>query len=335
MFNKCESYTSDVTQAGRTPFHTAAIYRNHELYRVLSDAGADPKIRDQKGRFPEYYFSNPIKPPELPNYAESMNLEPEPAEEEDVTSDFTPPMPSAEMPRNIRLEGTKLNELIQLWIKNKDLLRLEHVVIAGQGSRLQGLTSDDPHVQEFLDLVPTYMDRIKAVHAAVVRGSLAEVRAVLVRKRFALCRDEWGASPLHLAVLLGHTDILRYIVLHFPETLQGPDNEGRTPLHYAAAMRDGGHYYKILRASGADETIVDKSGHTAEHYLTNPGELTAADFSPRYPWLDQRPAKLSFWKREETPSPEVLLYVTGGRSSTNKGLPCRVKYGVVSPESLR
>ncbi|UYV85100.1 hypothetical protein LAZ67_X004563 [Cordylochernes scorpioides] len=33
--------------------------------------------------------------------------------------------------------------------------------------------------------------------------------------------------------------------------------------------------------------------------------------------------------------PEVLLYVAGGRSSTSKGLPCRAKYSVVSPEPQR
>lgn len=44
-----------------------------------------------------------------------------------------------------------------MWIRDKDLLRLEHVVIAGQGDRLIGRTSDDRQVQEFLELVPTYM----------------------------------------------------------------------------------------------------------------------------------------------------------------------------------
>lgn len=51
----------------------------------------------------------------------------------------------------------RLNELIDYWIKEEDLLRLEHVVIAGQGERLIGKTSSNPQVQEFLSLVPTYM----------------------------------------------------------------------------------------------------------------------------------------------------------------------------------
>lgn len=67
-------------------------------------------------------------------------------------------------------------------------------------------------------------ERIRTVHETVVRGNLSEVRQVLTRKRFALSRDRLGASPLHLAVLHGHTDILHYIVDRFPETLDGPDN---------------------------------------------------------------------------------------------------------------
>ena len=59
--------------------------------------------------------------------------------------------------RKLYIAGDRLNELIDLWIRDKDLLRLEHVVIAGQGDRLIGRTSDDRQVQEFLELVPTYM----------------------------------------------------------------------------------------------------------------------------------------------------------------------------------
>ncbi|XP_054709445.1 myb-like protein X [Uloborus diversus] len=117
-----------------------------------------------------------------------------------------------------------LDELIEHWIKDGDLLRLEHVVLAGQGDRLIERTSDDKQVQDFLDLVPIYMAKIRAVHEAVAKGHLREVRSVLTRKRFALSRDHVGASPLHLAVLYGHTDVSTYIISHFPETMDGPDN---------------------------------------------------------------------------------------------------------------
>ncbi|KAH9370886.1 hypothetical protein HPB48_020709 [Haemaphysalis longicornis] len=62
----------------------------------------------------------------------------------------------------------RLNELIDVWIKEGDLLRLEHVVIAGQGDRLLNRTSDDKQVQEFLGLVPAYMEGRTPLHYAAV-----------------------------------------------------------------------------------------------------------------------------------------------------------------------
>ncbi|CAN8021379.1 unnamed protein product, partial [Ixodes persulcatus] len=197
----------------------------------------------------------------------------------------------------------RLNELIDLWIKDGDLLRLEHVVIAGQGERLLNKTSEDKQVQEFLSLVPAYMERIRSVHEAVVRGNLAEVRQVLTRKRFALSRDHLGASPLHLAVLHGHTDVLNYIVDKFPETLDGPDNEGRTPLHYAAVVMEAQNYFDILKKAGADDTIKDKMGHTPEFYVKSPKELTIRDLLESYQTTndEEKSATADVWKRPPTP----------------------------------
>ncbi|XP_023231075.1 GATA zinc finger domain-containing protein 14-like [Centruroides sculpturatus] len=175
-----------------------------------------------------------------------------------------------------------LDDLIEQWIKEGDLLRLEHVVLAGQGDRLIEKTSDDKQVQDFLDLVPIYTAKIRAIHEAVIRGNLREVRAVLTRKRFALSRDHVGASPLHLAVLHRHADIVQYIISHFPETMDGPDNEGRTPLHYAAVIPDEGYLYKIIKAQGADENIKDKMGMTPKYYLENGGQLTVQDLWDSY-----------------------------------------------------
>lgn len=118
----------------------------------------------------------------------------------------------------------RLNELIKHWLEDGDLLRLEHVVIAGQGDRLLSVKSDNKHVQEFLAMIPAYLEKIKNVHRVVSHGDMEQVQKILTRKRFALCRNQFGASPLHLAVLHGHIDVLIYIITHFPETIDGPDN---------------------------------------------------------------------------------------------------------------
>lgn len=73
-------------------------------------------------------------------------------------------------------------------------------------------------------MVPAYMEKIKNVHQVVQIGDIEQVHRLLTRKRFALCRNQYGASPLHLAVLHGHIEVLLYIITQFPETVDGPDN---------------------------------------------------------------------------------------------------------------
>ncbi|CAG2100231.1 unnamed protein product [Medioppia subpectinata] len=222
---------------------------------------------------------------------------------------------------SINPQSDGLNDLIEKWLKDADLLRLEHVVIAGQGERLIGKKSANSQVQDFLDLVPTYMTKIRAVHDTVIRGNLNEVKHVLTRKRFALSRDHLGASPLHLAVLHGHWDVMVYIITQFPETINGPDNEGRTPLHYSAVLNDNQNmFYKRLCESKADPNIKDKSGYSAEYYLDNPGVLTIRQLLENYmPPDDQRRYNNSaeVWRRPPTADIESRLTPTPDDSDSS------------------
>lgn len=43
----------------------------------------------------------------------------------------------------------------------------------------------------------------------------------------------------------------------------------RTPLHYAAATKDGGHYLKILGKAGADPMLTDNEGRNCDYYRRN------------------------------------------------------------------
>jgi len=56
---------------------------------------------------------------------------------------------------------------------------------------------------------------------------------------------------------LGYTDIVREILERNPETVAAQDNEGKTALHYAAALKDDGAMYDLLTEHGADESKLD------------------------------------------------------------------------------
>lgn len=55
--------------------------------------------------------------------------------------------------------------------------------------------------------------------------------------------------------------ILRYLAGRFPETTAAVDANGRTALHYAAVLKDNGHFYNLLVNAGANPKATDQASH--------------------------------------------------------------------------
>ena len=71
-------------------------------------------------------------------------------------------------------------------------------------------------------------------------------------------------------------EVFQFCCIYLPFDLvlvQAKDQEGRTPLHYAAALHDSGIFYRYLLKCGADELIQDKYGKTAKHYVYAPQDI--------------------------------------------------------------
>ncbi|CAG2060953.1 unnamed protein product [Timema podura] len=157
-------------------------------------------------------------------------------------------------------DEVELDAEVRHFVETGNMEELAALVLNGQGERLVGHSSTDPELQSFLNNVPAYMAKIRAVHEAAKEGRLRDLQASLDRRKFAIARDNssgLGATPLHVATLFGHTSIVRYLAGRFPETLYAKDNNERTPLHYAATIRDNGHYYNLLLNAGANPTLKD------------------------------------------------------------------------------
>nr|XP_029714662.1 uncharacterized protein LOC109409328 isoform X2 [Aedes albopictus] len=159
---------------------------------------------------------------------------------------------------------------IQDTIDSGDMEQLAVIVLNGEGDKLLGRNSNQPEIQAFLDNVPSYMNKIRRVHVAAREGSLRDLQSALDRRKFATAKDSispHGATPLHVATIFGHSGIVRYLAGRFPETTSATDNNGRTPLHYAATLKDNGHFYNLLTHLGANPKLEDNSNHSAEFYL--------------------------------------------------------------------
>ena len=95
--------------------------------------------------------------------------------------------------------------------------------------------------------------------------------------------DKAGHSPLHLAVLHGHTKVVQQILSHSGASTSLPGPCGYTPLHYAA--RQGSHeIFNLLVEHGASQDAVDEDGFTPAELVPQPdfitGELYAESDGP-------------------------------------------------------
>nr|XP_012228520.1 PREDICTED: uncharacterized protein LOC105675719 isoform X3 [Linepithema humile] len=162
-------------------------------------------------------------------------------------------------------------------LENGNMEQLAAMVLNGEGRRLVGRQSENPELQAFIDNIPAYMGKIRAVHMAAREGNLRDLQSALDRRKFAVARDEsspHGATPLHVAVVFGNTAIIRYLAGRFPETAHAIDVDGRTPLHYAATLADNGHYYNLLLHLGANPLVKDNFEQKADYYKQNQSDLS-------------------------------------------------------------
>ncbi|CAF4881863.1 unnamed protein product [Pieris macdunnoughi] len=165
---------------------------------------------------------------------------------------------------------------IRIWCHECDMGRLQRVIWEGQGSRLLSEVSSQPIVKKFLETVPYMMNTIKDIHNAVIQNDLENVIRLTsspVPPQILSSKDPNNMTVFHKAAGLGHCGILNYIVERYPQGINEIDNEGRTPLHYAAIVKDDKHTFKTMIGFGADEGAVDNRNKTPAYYLNRPQEI--------------------------------------------------------------
>ncbi len=164
---------------------------------------------------------------------------------------------------NIGIEVSSAN--LKRWIQENNLEMLEGVVLEGHGDRLKEkveyFTNEENarSINYISETVPKIMNKIRVIHAAVSCGDLIGLQDNLEKKDYVLSKDHLGMAPLHKATIMGHIDVVQYILDKFPETVNAKDKEGRTALHYAAATtnRNGNKIYRMLMRAGADPRLRD------------------------------------------------------------------------------
>ncbi|XP_066603426.1 uncharacterized protein [Prorops nasuta] len=254
LVNNYPITTQQKDKEGRTALHYCTACRNPEsIWDILVEGGCDASVCDKRGNPAAYYLEHSSEI----ELSESWKMAKRKINSSKENLDIKP--------SNIRI-----------WIHNRDIGKLQHVLWEGHGLKLRCETSNNPRVRKFLEAVPFIMVTIKDIHTAVVNNDLEGFRKKLEEpiSPIVLCsKDSNGLNVLHKAAGLGFMDIARDILERYQTIVNVQDNDGKTPLHYAAAVKDDGAMYDLLMEYEADGSILDNKQKAAAFYKNRPSDV--------------------------------------------------------------
>ena len=116
----------------------------------------------------------------------------------------------------------------------------------------------------------------KGVHDAAKAGDLEKAKALLKDPPdLVFNKDNDGRSPLHWAASHGHKNVVELLLANKAE-LNAKDNNGGTPLLYATAGGRG-DVVQLLLANKAEVNAKDKGGMTPLHWAASMGHKDMAE----------------------------------------------------------
>ncbi|KAK4774180.1 hypothetical protein SAY87_029199 [Trapa incisa] len=113
-----------------------------------------------------------------------------------------------------------------------------------------------------------------ALHWSAVRGSVQAAELLLREGARVNAADVHGYLPTHVAAQYGQTTLLYHLVSKWNAEPDVPDNDGRTPLHWAA-YKGFADCVRLLLYLDAYRTRQDKEGLTPLHWAAIKGNLEA------------------------------------------------------------
>ncbi|CAM8963173.1 unnamed protein product [Rhodiola kirilowii] len=113
-----------------------------------------------------------------------------------------------------------------------------------------------------------------ALHWSAVRGAIQVAELLLQEGARVNASDMYGYQTAHVAAQYGQTAFLYHIVRKWNADPDNPDNDGRSPLHWAA-YKGFADSIRLLLFLDAYRTRQDKEGCTPLHWAAIRGNLEA------------------------------------------------------------
>lgn len=111
----------------------------------------------------------------------------------------------------------------------------------------------DRALQRFHGLVQIWsVECLQAFEEMSRRGSSSDIE----ENESKFCESAWTIW-VNSFVIFFLSAIIRYLGSRFQETLLATDEDNRTALHYAATIKDNGHFYNLLVHLGANPKLED------------------------------------------------------------------------------
>ncbi|CAI7864977.1 unnamed protein product [Closterium sp. NIES-53] len=115
------------------------------------------------------------------------------------------------------------------------------------------------------------------LHLAVLSGDLKLTRKLLRDGWDSAGRDGFGRTPLQWAVILGHEDITKALIVNTPlRFLHSSDRHGRNVLHYAAAQGRA-ELLRVLIQRGGNVNSLDCLQKTPLHFAATAADSVVAE----------------------------------------------------------
>ena len=113
------------------------------------------------------------------------------------------------------------------------------------------------------------------LHTAAKKGKLESIKLLVVEQGTDKDKENsHGHTPLYLASLYGHLEVVKYLVEQ-GASLDKANNSGNTPLS-GAAHRGHLQVARYLLEQGADRDKADNHGYTPLHYAAQQDHLETA-----------------------------------------------------------
>ncbi|KAH7833510.1 hypothetical protein Vadar_007040 [Vaccinium darrowii] len=113
-----------------------------------------------------------------------------------------------------------------------------------------------------------------ALHWAAVRGSIAAADVLLQNGARVEAADVNGYRAVHVAAQYGQTAFLNHIIAKYGADFDAPDNDGRSPIHWAA-FKGFADTIRLLLFRDASQERQDKEGCTPLHWAALRGNVEA------------------------------------------------------------